>query len=88
VVLVSAGLLLAACSTSQSNSSTSTTQENPALGDALPPGVALNVQNSRGQGKGQFSLRGINLLNQEILQHIYGDLTRISVMAELRFFAK
>ena len=40
------------------------------------------------QGKGQFSLRGINLLNQEILQHIYGDLMRISVMAELRFFAK
>jgi len=39
------------------------------------------------QGKGQFSLRGINLLNQEILQHIYGDLMRISVMAELRFFA-
>jgi len=40
------------------------------------------------QGKGQFSLRGINLLNQEILQHIYGDLMRISVMAEVRFFTK
>ena len=37
-------------------------------------------------GKAQLSLRGINLLNQEILQHIYGDLMRISVMAELRFF--
>jgi len=45
MILVSAGLLLAACSTSQSNSSTSTTQENPALGDVLPPDVALNVQN-------------------------------------------
>ena len=40
------------------------------------------------QGKGQFSLRGINLLNQEILQHIYGDLMRVSVMAELRFFTR
>ena len=39
-------------------------------------------------GKAQFSLRGINLLNQEVLQHIYGDLMRISVMAELRFFTR
>jgi outer membrane receptor protein involved in Fe transport len=40
------------------------------------------------QGKGQFSLRGTNLLNQEILQHIYGDVLRISVVAELRFFTR
>jgi outer membrane receptor protein involved in Fe transport len=40
------------------------------------------------QGKAQLSLRGTNLLNQEILQHIYGDLMRISVMAEFRYFAK
>jgi outer membrane receptor protein involved in Fe transport len=40
------------------------------------------------QGKAQFSLRGTNLLNQKILQHIYGDLMRISVLAELRFFAR
>jgi outer membrane receptor protein involved in Fe transport len=40
------------------------------------------------QGKAQFSLRGTNLLNQKILQHIYGDLLRISVLAELRFFTR
>lgn len=40
------------------------------------------------QGKGQFSLRGMNLLNQKVLQHIYGDLMRISLLAELRFFSK
>jgi outer membrane receptor protein involved in Fe transport len=39
-------------------------------------------------GKAQFSLRGMNLLNQEVLQHIYGDLMRVSVMAELRFFTR
>jgi hypothetical protein len=39
-------------------------------------------------GKAQFSLRGINLLNQEVLQHVYGDLMRISVMAELRFLTR
>jgi outer membrane receptor protein involved in Fe transport len=40
------------------------------------------------EGKGQFSLRGVNLLNQKVLQHIYGDLMRISLLAELRFFSK
>ena len=40
------------------------------------------------EGKAQFSLRGTNLLNQKILQHVYGDMMRISVVAELRFFAK
>jgi outer membrane receptor protein involved in Fe transport len=40
------------------------------------------------EGKAQFSLRGTNLLNQKILEHIYGDLLRISVVAELRIFAK
>ena len=43
MVLVSAGLLLAACSTSQAN--TPAAQQNPALEDVLPPDVALNVQN-------------------------------------------
>ena len=42
MVLVSAGLLLAACSTGQANTPT---QASPAVGDALPPDVALNVQN-------------------------------------------
>jgi outer membrane receptor protein involved in Fe transport len=40
------------------------------------------------EGKVTLSLRGTNLANQEILQHIYGDLMRRSVVAELRFFAK
>jgi hypothetical protein len=43
MVLVSAGLLLAACSTSQSNMPA--TQVNPDLAGALPPDVALSIQN-------------------------------------------
>jgi outer membrane receptor protein involved in Fe transport len=39
-------------------------------------------------GKATFSLRGTNLLNQDILQHIYGDLLKMSVVAELRFFTR
>jgi outer membrane receptor protein involved in Fe transport len=39
-------------------------------------------------GKATVSLRGTNLLNQDILQHIYGDLMKRSIVAELRFFAK
>jgi outer membrane receptor protein involved in Fe transport len=39
-------------------------------------------------GKATISLRGTNLLNEKILQHIYGDLIRRAVVAELRFFAK
>src|SRR5512147_423314 len=42
VVLVCAGLLLAACTT---NTNASATQQNPALENVLPPDVALNVQN-------------------------------------------
>lgn len=41
--MVSAGLLLAACSTNQVNATA--LPENPALADALPPDVALTVQN-------------------------------------------
>jgi hypothetical protein len=43
LVLVSAGLLLAACSASQAGTATGPT--NPALEDTLPPDVALTVQN-------------------------------------------
>ena len=43
VVLLCAGLVLAACSTNQSNAPA--TEVNPALQEALPPDVALNVQN-------------------------------------------
>jgi outer membrane receptor protein involved in Fe transport len=39
-------------------------------------------------GKVTVSLRGTNLLDQEVLQHVYGDLMRRAVVAELRFFAK
>ncbi|HXY39366.1 MAG TPA: TonB-dependent receptor, partial [Vicinamibacteria bacterium] len=39
-------------------------------------------------GKLGISLRGTNLLNQDIQQHIYGDLIRRSVVAELRYFGK
>ena len=43
MVLLLAGLVLAACSSNQANSVA--TQVDPALEDALPPEVALNVQN-------------------------------------------
>jgi outer membrane receptor protein involved in Fe transport len=39
-------------------------------------------------GKVTVSLRGTNLLNEKIMQHIYGDITRRSVVAEVRFFAR
>ena len=35
-----------------------------------------------------LSLKGTNLANQEIFQHVYGDLLRRSVLLELSFFAK
>jgi outer membrane receptor protein involved in Fe transport len=39
-------------------------------------------------GKATLSLRGTNLTNEEILQHIYGDLLRRSLVAELSFFTR
>lgn len=39
-------------------------------------------------GKVLASLRGTNLLDEMVLQHIYGDITRRAVMAQVRFFAK
>jgi len=47
VVLLCAGFVLAACGTNQSNAPA--TEMNPALEDALPPDVALNVQNQISQ---------------------------------------
>ncbi len=47
---VLAGLVLAACSGNQSNAVA--TQVNPALKDALPPDVALNVQNQISESLG------------------------------------
>jgi hypothetical protein len=43
LILLLAGLALAACSSNQAN--TPATEENPALENTLPPEVALNVQN-------------------------------------------
>lgn len=53
--------MLAACSTSQSNAAT---QENPALEDALPPDVALNVQNQISQTLG-VAVESIQIQNVE-----------------------
>jgi outer membrane receptor protein involved in Fe transport len=39
-------------------------------------------------GKATISLKGTNLTNKEILQHVYGDLLRRSVVAELSFFTR
>jgi len=39
-------------------------------------------------GKVTLSLKGMNLTNEKIQQHIFGDILKRSVMAELRFFAK
>jgi hypothetical protein len=39
-------------------------------------------------GKATISLKGTNLLNEKIMQHIYGDLMRRSIVAELHFFAR
>ena len=39
-------------------------------------------------GRMTISLKGTNLTNEEILQHIYGDLIRRSVVAELSFFTR
>jgi hypothetical protein len=50
VLLVLAGLLLAACGTSNSN--IPATPVNPDLENALPPNVALNIQNQISQTLG------------------------------------
>ena len=39
-------------------------------------------------GKLVVSLRGTNLLDQKILQHIYGDVIRRAVVLQARFYAK
>ena len=40
------------------------------------------------EGKVTVSLKGINLTNETIQQHVFGDILKRSVVAELRFFAK
>ena len=39
-------------------------------------------------GKLTVSLKGINLTNEKIQQHIFGDILKRSVIAEVRFFTK
>jgi hypothetical protein len=39
-------------------------------------------------GKVTVSLKGINLANEKIQQHIFGDILKRSVIAEVRFFTK
>jgi outer membrane receptor protein involved in Fe transport len=40
------------------------------------------------EGKVILSLKGVNLANQAIQQHVFGDILNRSVVAEARFFAK
>ncbi len=40
------------------------------------------------EGKVTLSLKGINLTNETIQQHVFGDILKRSIVAELRFFAK
>lgn len=60
--LVSAGLVLAACGTNQSNAQV--TQPNPALEEVIPPDVALNVQNQISEAMG-VPVENIQLQNIE-----------------------
>ena len=62
LMLVCAGLLLAACGTNQSNAQA--TQANPALEEVIPPDVALNVQNQISEAMG-VPLESIQLQNIE-----------------------
>ena len=39
-------------------------------------------------GKVMVSLKGTNLTNEKIQQHIFGDILKRSVVAELRFFTR
>lgn len=62
VVLVCAGLVLTACGANQSNAVA--TQVNPVLEEALPPDVALNVQNQISQALG-VTVANIQIENVE-----------------------
>jgi len=62
IALVCAGLMLAACASNQSNAAA--TPLNPALENALPPDVALNVQNRISETLG-VALENIQIQNVE-----------------------
>jgi hypothetical protein len=40
------------------------------------------------EGRVMISLKGLNLGNEKIQQHVFGDILKRSVLAELRFFSK
>ena len=40
------------------------------------------------EGKATLLLKGTNLTNENIVQHIYGDILRRSLVAELQFFVQ
>jgi hypothetical protein len=62
MMLLLAGLVLAACSSNQANAPA--TQINPALEDAIPPDVALNVQNFISENMG-VPVESIEIRNVE-----------------------
>ena len=62
LVLVCAGLVLAACSPNQSNAQA--TPPNPVLEEVIPPDVALNVQNRVSEALG-VPVENIQLQNIE-----------------------
>lgn len=62
LVLVCAGLVLAACSPNQSNAQA--TPANPVLEEVIPPDVALNVQNQVSEALG-VPVENIQLQNIE-----------------------
>ena len=61
VILVFVGFVLAACGTNRPNAPAT---QNPALGEALPPDVALNVQNQISEALG-VPLDSIQIQNIE-----------------------
>jgi len=62
IVLLFAGLALASCGSNQGNSPA--TPANPALEEALPPDVALNVQNFISESMG-VAVENIEIKNVE-----------------------
>lgn len=39
------------------------------------------------EGRATLQIKGTNLLNQDVMHHVYGDILRRSVVLELRYFA-
>jgi len=95
-LLIVVALVLSACGPAMPSATGAKTESGEVFQLALPRlEVAFDAQGNPtvlgmklAEGKATVSLRGTNLLNQEILQHIYGDLMRRAVVAEIRFFAK